>query len=67
MNKITQDVCKWQEEAFLVQKREFDKRSNSRTFGAGDIVYVVVLNLATCYSTLATFYSIIVIGRSSII
>jgi hypothetical protein len=41
MNKITQDVCKWQEEAFLVQKREFDKRSNSRTFGAGDIVYVV--------------------------
>jgi hypothetical protein len=41
MNKITQDVCKWQEEAFLVQKREFDKRTSNRTFGAGDIVYVI--------------------------
>jgi hypothetical protein len=41
MNKITQDVCKWQEEAFTKQKREFDKRSNTRTFSAGDIVYVV--------------------------
>jgi hypothetical protein len=41
MNKITQDVCKWQEEAFTQQKNEFDKRSNSRTFSAGDIVYVV--------------------------
>jgi hypothetical protein len=41
MNKITQDVCKWQEEAFTKQKREFDKRSIIRTFSAGDIVYVV--------------------------
>jgi hypothetical protein len=41
MNKITQDVCKWQEEAFTQQKNEFDKRSNSRTFSAGYIVYVV--------------------------
>jgi hypothetical protein len=31
----------YSEEAYLVQKREFDKRSNSRTFSAGDIVYVV--------------------------
>jgi hypothetical protein len=40
MNRITQDVCKWQDEAFIQQKREFDKRSNTRTFSAGDIVYV---------------------------
>jgi hypothetical protein len=38
MNRITQDVCKWQDEAFVHQKREFDKRSNTRTFSAGDIV-----------------------------
>jgi hypothetical protein len=41
MNKIMQDVCKWQDEAFINQKREFDKRSNTRTFSAGDIVYVI--------------------------
>jgi hypothetical protein len=41
MNKITQDVCKWQDEAFINQKREFDKRLNTRTFSAGDIVYVI--------------------------
>jgi hypothetical protein len=40
MNKITQDVCKWQDEAFVHQKKEFDKRSHTRTFSAGDIVYV---------------------------
>jgi hypothetical protein len=40
MNRITQDVCKSQDEAFVHQKREFDKRSNMRTFSAGDIVYV---------------------------
>jgi hypothetical protein len=40
MNKITQDVCKWQDEAFVYQKREFDKRSHTRTFSAVDIVYV---------------------------
>jgi hypothetical protein len=40
MNRITQDVCKWQDEAFVSQKREFDKRSHTRTFSAGDIVYV---------------------------
>jgi hypothetical protein len=41
MDKITQDVCKWQEEAFTQHKNEFDKRYNSITFSAGDIVYVV--------------------------
>jgi hypothetical protein len=40
MNKITQDICKCQDEAFVHQKREFDKRSHTRTFSAGDIVYV---------------------------
>jgi hypothetical protein len=40
MKRITQDVCKWQDEAFIQQKREFDKRSNTRTVSAGDIVYV---------------------------
>jgi hypothetical protein len=40
MNRITQDVCKWQDEAFVHQNREFDKRSNTRTFSTGDIVYV---------------------------
>jgi hypothetical protein len=27
--------------AYINQKREFDKRSNTRTFSAGDIVYVI--------------------------
>jgi hypothetical protein len=40
MNRITQDVCKWQDKAFVHQKREFDKRSNTQTFSVGDIVYV---------------------------
>jgi hypothetical protein len=39
MNRITQDVCKWQDEAFISQKREFDKRSSTQTFDTGDIVY----------------------------
>jgi hypothetical protein len=39
MNRITQDVCKWQDEAFISQKREFDKRSHTRTCDTGDIVY----------------------------
>jgi hypothetical protein len=40
MNRITQDVCKWQDDAFVSQKREFDKRSQTRTFSAGNILYV---------------------------
>jgi hypothetical protein len=40
MNRITQDVFKWQDEAFISQKREFVKRSHTRTFDTGDIVYV---------------------------
>jgi hypothetical protein len=40
MNRITQDVCKWQDEAFVHQKREFDKRSHTHNYSAGDIVYV---------------------------
>jgi hypothetical protein len=40
MNRITQDVCKWQDEKFISQKREFDKRSQTKTFDTGDIVYV---------------------------
>jgi hypothetical protein len=39
MNSITH-VCKWQDEAFISQKREFDKRSHTRTFDTADIVYV---------------------------
>jgi hypothetical protein len=38
MNRITQDFC--QDEAFIQQKKEFDKRSNTRAFSAGHIVYV---------------------------
>jgi hypothetical protein len=40
LNRITQDVCKWQDEAFISQKREFDERSQTCTFDTGDIVYV---------------------------
>jgi hypothetical protein len=41
MNIITQDVCKWQDEAFIQQKREFYKRSNTKSYSSGDIVYVI--------------------------
>jgi hypothetical protein len=40
MNRITQDVCIWQDEAFISQKRKFNKRSHTQTFDTGDIVYV---------------------------
>jgi hypothetical protein len=40
LNRIMQEVCKWQEDAFQQQKREFDKRAEEREFNVGDIVYV---------------------------
>jgi transposase InsO family protein len=40
MNRITQDVCKWKDEAFICQKKEFDNKYHTRTFDTGDIIYV---------------------------
>jgi hypothetical protein len=35
-----QEVCRWQQEAFARQKKEFDKRAVGKHFGLGDIVYI---------------------------
>jgi hypothetical protein len=40
MNKISHDVCRWQEEAFKIQKAQFDKPSHARIFKPGDIICV---------------------------
>ena len=41
LNRITQDVLKYQDEAFRRQKTEFDKRARERKFEVGDIVYIM--------------------------
>lgn len=41
LNRMTQEVCKWQTEAFRVHKAEFDKRAKQKEFRVGDIVYAV--------------------------
>ena len=40
MSKIAQDVHQSQQEAFLRQKQEFDKRSRKREFVPGDLIYI---------------------------